>query len=46
VEVDPVTFVQVVEAVSRVDGATGWCVMIAARSRSFFARHLEGDTQR
>jgi indole-3-acetate monooxygenase len=27
-EVDAVTFVEVVEATSRVDGATGWCVMI------------------
>lgn len=27
-EVDPITFVRVVEAVSRIDGAAGWCVMI------------------
>jgi indole-3-acetate monooxygenase len=27
-EVDAMTFVEVVEATSRVDGATGWCVMI------------------
>ena len=27
-EVDAMTFVEVIEAISRVDGATGWCVMI------------------
>ena len=27
-EVDAITFVEVVEAVSRVDGSAGWCVMI------------------
>jgi indole-3-acetate monooxygenase len=29
-EVDPITFLQVIEAVSRLDGATGWCLMIGA----------------
>ena len=27
-EVDAITLVEVVEAISRLDGATGWCVMI------------------
>jgi alkylation response protein AidB-like acyl-CoA dehydrogenase len=28
-EVDPLTFYQVVEAIARIDGSTGWCVFIA-----------------
>jgi indole-3-acetate monooxygenase len=28
-EVDPLTFYRVVEAIARVDGSTGWCVFIA-----------------
>lgn len=31
-EVDPATFVRVVEAVSRIDGAAGWCVCIAGNT--------------
>src|SRR5262244_419398 len=29
-EVDPLTFYRVVEAIARIDGSTGWCVFIAA----------------
>jgi indole-3-acetate monooxygenase len=29
-EVDPLTFYQMVEAIARIDGSTGWCVFIAA----------------
>jgi alkylation response protein AidB-like acyl-CoA dehydrogenase len=29
-EVDPLTFYRVVEALARIDGSTGWCVFIAA----------------
>jgi alkylation response protein AidB-like acyl-CoA dehydrogenase len=28
-EIDPLTFYQVVEAIARIDGSTGWCVFIA-----------------
>ena len=31
-EVDPLTFYRVVEAIARIDGSTGWCVFIAGRN--------------
>jgi indole-3-acetate monooxygenase len=34
-EVDPMTFLRVVETISRVDGSAGWCQMIAASLSAF-----------
>jgi indole-3-acetate monooxygenase len=49
-EVDAATLVRVVEAISRIDGAAGWCVTIASNSSlpagylpSAAARHIYGD---
>jgi len=36
-ECDPMTFVRVIEAVSRVDGSTGWTLMIGAAGGAFAA---------
>jgi alkylation response protein AidB-like acyl-CoA dehydrogenase len=38
-EVDPMTFLRVVETISRVDGSAGWCQLIAG-SLSVFAGYL------
>lgn len=49
-EVDPVTFLNVVEAASHADGSVGWCVMIGGCYATFggmlpleAARHIYGD---
>lgn len=49
-EADPITFARVVEAVSRIDGATGWCLMIGGAYGAFggllptdAARHVYGS---
>jgi indole-3-acetate monooxygenase len=49
-EADPMTLVEVIEAVSRSDGAAGWCTMIAATTSSMAlflsqetAKELFGD---
>ncbi|HLY47297.1 MAG TPA: acyl-CoA dehydrogenase family protein [Stellaceae bacterium] len=49
-EVDAATLVRIVEAISRIDGAAGWCVTIASNSSlpagylpSAAARHIYGD---
>ena len=51
-EVDPVTFLDVVEAASHADGSVGWCVMIGGCYATFAgllplegARHIYGDPQ-
>ena len=44
-EVDAATFVEVVEATSRVDGATGWCVMIGG-CYGAFGGYLPAETAR
>lgn len=42
-EVDPVTMVQVIEAVAHADGAAGWCSMIASTTSSM-ASFLPAET--
>jgi alkylation response protein AidB-like acyl-CoA dehydrogenase len=49
-EVDPVTFLNVVEAASQADGSVGWCVLIGGCYATFGgmlpvqgARHIYGD---
>ena len=42
-EVDPVTMVEVIEAVARADGAAGWCAMIASTTSSM-ASFLPAET--
>lgn len=49
-EVDPVTMVEVIEAVAQADGAAGWCTMIASTTSSMAAflpdaaaREIYGD---
>jgi alkylation response protein AidB-like acyl-CoA dehydrogenase len=44
-EVDPLAFFEVVEAVSRLDGATGWCVMIGGCNGAF-AGYLPAEAAR
>jgi alkylation response protein AidB-like acyl-CoA dehydrogenase len=50
-EVDPVTFLNVVEAAAHADGSVGWCVMIGGCYATFGgmlplegARHIYGDS--
>jgi alkylation response protein AidB-like acyl-CoA dehydrogenase len=51
-EIDPVTFLNVVEAASHADGSVGWCVMIGGCYATFGgmlplegARHIYGDPE-
>lgn len=44
-EVDPITFISVVEELSRVDGSAGWCLMIGG-SGGFFASYLDDGAAR
>jgi alkylation response protein AidB-like acyl-CoA dehydrogenase len=44
-ETDPITLVQVVEQVSRVDGAMGWCVALGG-SYGIFGGYLPADAAR
>jgi alkylation response protein AidB-like acyl-CoA dehydrogenase len=44
-EVDPVTAARVVEELSKADGATGWCIMIASQNLAFAGFLSEADVQ-
>src|ERR1700687_946329 len=44
-EIDPITMLNVVEAISRVDGSAGWVAMIGAGA-GFLAGYLEIDVSR
>jgi alkylation response protein AidB-like acyl-CoA dehydrogenase len=43
-ECDPLTSIAVIDAVARVDGATGWVVMIGAETTGIAAMHLGDET--
>jgi alkylation response protein AidB-like acyl-CoA dehydrogenase len=45
-ELDPVSFIEVVEEVSRHDGAAGWCVMIASTTSPMAAYLPEDEAAR
>jgi alkylation response protein AidB-like acyl-CoA dehydrogenase len=44
-ETDPMTFVRVVEEISKVDGATGWCVALCG-GNNVFGGYLPADAAR
>ena len=44
-EVDPVTAARVVEEVSKADGSTGWCIMIASQNLAFAGFLPEPDVE-
>lgn len=44
-ELDPVSSARIVEEASRIDGATGWCLMIAAQCASFTGMLLAAEAK-